>query len=123
MSEEYDSNNAYYSPFWPIMIVLIGFILWLSVQVVYLVEQQVTAKTELTKMGPTLQRANVAQTRLLALLKDLAQTSAKDPYAAQIMKEAENAGLIQVRPNNTNETASPAAPTTSADSSADSLSK
>ena len=112
MSEEYDSSNAYYSPFWPMTIVLAGFILWLGVQIVYLVEQRNAANAQVAQMMPTLQQAQVAQSRLVALLKDLAQTSAQDPYAAQIMKEAESAGLIRVTPN-ANGAAAPAASTTS----------
>jgi len=114
MSEEYDSNNVYYSPFWPMTIVLAGFILWFGIQIVYLVEQKNTASTQLAQMVPTLQRAQVAQNRLVSLLKDLAETSSKDPYAAQIMKEAEDAGLIRVTPNAN--AASSAAPTSSNDS-------
>ena len=112
MSEEYDSNNVYYSPFWPLTIVLAGFVLWLGVQLVYLVEQRNAANAQLAQMMPTVQQAQAAQTRLVALLKDLAQTSSQDPYAAQIMKEAENAGLIRVTPN-ANGAASSAAPTAS----------
>ncbi|MCE0499259.1 MAG: hypothetical protein LV481_15070 [Methylacidiphilales bacterium] len=113
--EEYESNNVYYSPFWPLTTVLVGFILWLGVQIVLLVEQQNTANNQLAQLAPTVQKAQVAYSHLVALIQDLAQTSSKDPYAAQIMKEMENAGLLRPNPN-TNGTAPAAAPASSSES-------
>ncbi len=99
MSEEYDSNNVYYSPFWPLTIVLAGFIIWLAYQVIVLNQQRSALNAQFEQMTPTLQQAQMAQNRLISLLKDLAQTSSKDPYANQIMKEAVDAGLLRVAPN------------------------
>jgi hypothetical protein len=115
MSDEFDSssvdsNNVYYSPFWPMAIVLIGFIIWLGYQLFTLNEQRTAMNSQLEQMQPTLQQAQMAQNRLISLLKDLAQTSSKDQYAAQIMREAVQAGLLRVSPNTNAATAgSPAA--------------
>jgi predicted negative regulator of RcsB-dependent stress response len=108
MSDEYDSssvdsNNVYYSPFWPLAIVLAGFIIWLGYQIFTLNQQRSYANSQVEALTPTVQQAQMAQNRLISLLRDLAQTSSKDQYAAQILKEAVDAGLLHVTPNaNTN---------------------
>jgi predicted negative regulator of RcsB-dependent stress response len=120
MSDEYESShveggNVYYSPFWPLTIVLLGFTLWLGYQIFISTQQRMASNSQLNQMVPTLQQADTAQKRLVALMQDLAQTSAKDPYANQIIKQAIAAGLLRVNPT-TNAAAAPAAPASSTDS-------
>jgi hypothetical protein len=119
MSEEYDSSNVYYSPFWPLTIVLVGFIAWLGYQIFFLNEQRNAYNSQIQQAMPMLQQSQIAQTRLVNLMKDLAQTSATDPYAKQIMKAAIDAGLVRVSPA----TNAPAATSTSADSTTSTTNK
>ena len=112
MSDEFDNSNAYYSPFWPLVILLAGFTLWLGYNIFQINEQRTNFNAQLVAATPTINQAVAAQNRLVSLMKDLVQTSEKDPYAKQILNEAISAGMINVskNPNATNATANPAPP-------------
>ncbi len=99
MSEEYDNSNVYYSPFWPFVILLAGFSIWLGYQIYALNAQRAALNAQFEQVAPTVSQAQTAQVRLVSLLKDLAETSTKDQYANAILKEAIDAGIIRVTPN------------------------
>jgi len=111
MSDEYD--EVHYSPFWPLVIILAGLILWIGYQVFATNSQRNVYNTEYQNAVPTINAAQNVQGKYIALIKDLVQTSTKDPYAAQIVKEATQAGLLHQSPG-TNSPASHADSTNSA---------
>jgi hypothetical protein len=51
---------------------------------------------------PTIKEAQNVANRYVSLMKDLVETSQKDPAAADIVKAAIQAGLIHVQPKDTN---------------------
>lgn len=117
MSDDYD--NVRYSSFWPVIILLSGLLMWSGYQVFAANSQRGVYGKEFQNAIPTINAAENVQTKYVALMKDLIQTSAKDPYAAQIVKEATQAGLLHVNPSSdTNSTTTPAAPSTPASDSA-----
>ncbi|HUB66780.1 MAG TPA: hypothetical protein VL981_04780 [Candidatus Methylacidiphilales bacterium] len=99
MSDEYDSSNVYYSPFWPLAIVLAAFIFWLGYQIYGLNAQRMAMNSQVQQMEPTLRQAQIAQQQLVALMSDIADTSKTDRYAKEILQRAINAGLVRVNPN------------------------
>jgi len=118
MSEEFNndsSSEGNYSPFWPILVLVVGLILWLgygdflAFQQHSFLNQQFYAPTT----QQTLQAAQNWQGRYGSIMKDLNDTGAKDPAAASILKDAVQAGiqtgLIRVQPG-TGTNAAPAAP-------------
>jgi len=112
MSDELDhhpDNN--YSPFWPLLILMIGLLIWSGYQVFAANSQRDLYAKQFQASLPTITEAQNVSTRYVALMKDLVMTSAKDPAAAQIVKDAIQAHMIQVQPNATNSAAAPAAPT------------
>lgn len=122
MSEEYDheqSSSSYsYSVFWPLLILLIGLVGWSGYQVYAQNSQRNVYHQQFESAIPTINQVKVIQDRYVALMKDLIQTSAKDQYAAGIVKEAEAANLLRVQPAaDTNSASTPAAPAASTDSS------
>jgi hypothetical protein len=103
MSEEYESQDIesteeVFSPFWPVFILAGGLLLWTGFQAFSTVVQGWNSRSELQAAGPTVNAAVQAQNKLYALAQDLLQTSAHDSNAAQIVKEAN----IQVRAPETN---------------------
>jgi hypothetical protein len=119
MSDEFDHNpGSNYSPFWPLLIVMCGLLIWSAYQVYATNSQRNVYDRQFQAALPTINAAQNVGTRYVALMKDLVETSAKDPAAAQIVKDAIAAGLIHVQPNanGTNSVATPAAPTAPADS-------
>ena len=112
MSDEFEhipENN--YSTFWPLLILMIGLLVWSGYQVYATNSQRSVYDKQFQAALPTINEAQNIGTRYVALMKDLVQTSAKDPAAAQIVKDAIAAGLIHVQPNSTNSAATPAEPT------------
>ncbi len=100
MSDEYDdSSSAHYSSFWPLAILLIGLIVWFAYQVWATNSQRAVFNAEYQNAIPTLNAAQNVQTKYIGLMKDLVQTSQKDAYAAQIVKEATAAGLLRQTPS------------------------
>jgi len=111
MSDEFDHNpENNYSPFWPLLILIIGLLGWSGYQVYASNSQRSVYDKQFHAAIPTITEAQNVSTRYVALMKDLVQTAQKDSYAAQIVKDAIKAGLIQVQPNATNGAATPAAP-------------
>jgi len=94
MSEEFETETTY-SPFWPLLILVAGLLLWSGYQAYegYVEKSNLTADFE--NAAPTIKAAQNVQSRLYAVAQDLIQTSAKDSNAAQIVKEAN----IQVKPD------------------------
>jgi hypothetical protein len=114
MSDEFEqSSETNYSSFWPLLILVCGLFVWFATQD-YLLNNQRAAYAKQFQdqqfLAVVAQADNVS-TRYLALMKDLVETSAKDPAAAQIVKDAIAANLIHVQPNATNSAEAPAAPT------------
>jgi len=100
MQDEYGNEiveviEPAYSTFWPLLILLVGLILWFGYQAYSAYAQKSALNDQFDAALPQIQQAQGLQQKLYALAQDLIQTGAKDPYAAQIVKEAN----IQVRPN------------------------
>jgi hypothetical protein len=113
MSDEFDPNpDNNYSPFWPLLILMIGLLGWSGYQVFATNSQRNVYDKQFQAEIPTITEAQNISTRYVALMKDLVETSAKNQAAAQIVKDAITAGLIHVQPNanGTNSTETPAAP-------------
>jgi len=112
MSDEFDHNpETHYSPFWPLVILISGILIWSAYQVYATNSQRNVYDRQFQAALPTITEAQNVSTRYVALMKDLVETSAKDPAAAQIVKDAIAAGLIHVQPNATNgAAATPPAP-------------
>ena len=115
MSEEYDDSNISYSTFWPLLILVCAMLIWAGYQDFAQNSQRSLYHEQFQGAIPAINAAQGVQTRYVALMKDLLQTSAKDPYANQIVKEATQAGLIRINPSpaGTNGTTAPAAPSES----------
>jgi hypothetical protein len=113
MSDEFDQDTEHtYSSFWPLFIVVVGLFLWSGYQVYATNSQRVVYDKQFEAAVPTITQAQNLSTRYVSLMKDLVETSAKDPAAAQIVKDAIAAGLIHVQQpaGGTNSAATPAAP-------------
>ncbi len=113
MSDEFEQNpENTFSSFWPLLILIVGMFVWASYQVYATNSQRIVFEKQFQAALPTITEAQNVSTRYVALMKDLVETSAKDPAAAQIVKDAIAAGLIHVQPNanGTNSVAAPAAP-------------
>ena len=112
MSDEFDHNpENNYSTFWPLLILIIGLLGWSAYQVYAANSQRSVYNKQFQAALPTITEAQNVSARYVALMKDLVQTSAKDQYAAQIVKDAIQAGLIHVQQNATNGAGTPVAPT------------
>jgi hypothetical protein len=93
---EYQAPAApVYSSFGPVCILLIALILWSGYQMALTYAQASELSAEIKAAQPEITAAQNLRSRLYSLAQDLIETSAKDPYAAQIVKEAN----IQVKPN------------------------
>jgi hypothetical protein len=92
---EYQVLEPVYSPFWPLLILLIGLLLWSGYQMVTTYSQASELAAEFKAAQPDLATARTLNTRLYSLAQDLVETAPKDPYAAQIVKEAN----IQIKSN------------------------
>ena len=117
MSEEFEQvTEENYSSFWPLLIHIVGFLLWLGIQDYSLNNQRTFYAAQFDKAQPAITDAQNIANRYVSLMKDLLQTAQKDPTAAQIVKDAIAAGLIHVNPN-TNSATTPAEPTSTDSSS------
>jgi len=118
MSDEFEqTTETNFSAFWPLLILMVGLLGWAMYQDWATNSQRVVYDKQFQAAVPTITEAQNVSTRYVALMKDLVETSAKDQAAAQIVKDAIQAGLIHVQPN-TNTAGTPAAPAAPADSSA-----
>jgi hypothetical protein len=112
MSDEFDHNpDSNYSTFWPLLILMIGLLVWSSYQVYATNSQRSVYDKQFQAALPTINEAQNIGTRYVALMKDLVQTAQKDSAAAQIVKDAIAANLIHVQPNATNSAGTPVEPT------------
>jgi len=110
MSEEYDHDSTTtFSPFYPLLILLIGLIIWSGYQVFMANSQRSANAAQIQQAMPTIQQAQNIKDRYVALMKDLIETAAKDQQAAAIVKEATAAGLLRVQPPAPGDTNAPAA--------------
>jgi hypothetical protein len=89
---------------------VVGLLIWSGYQVYATNQQRRVYDQQFQSAMPTIQEAQNVSTRYVALMKDLVETSGKNPAAAQIVKDAIAAGLIHVQPNANGTNAAPAAP-------------
>jgi hypothetical protein len=122
MSEEYDNESTpAYSAFYPLLILLVGIIIWAGYQVYMANSQRSATAAQIQQAMPSIVQAQNIKDRYVSLMKDLIETAGKDQQAAQIVKEATAAGLLRVQqPAPGADTNAPAAsaPAAPADSSA-----
>jgi hypothetical protein len=119
MSEEYDNESTNYTPFWPLVIFLAGFAITAGIQLYQVNAQRMALSAQFQSEIPTIQAADGWYARFGSVLNDLVKTAEKDPVAAQIAKEAIQAGvqtgIVQIKQNapaaSTNGMTTPAAPT------------
>jgi cytoskeletal protein RodZ len=115
MSDEFDpipSNN--YSSFWPLLILVVGLLIWSGYQDWAANKQRSLNAQQFQTAIPTITEAQNIGNRYVALMKDLvqvAQKEGKDSVAAKIVNDAIKAQMIQVQPNATNAAGAPVAPT------------
>jgi len=103
MSDEFESTSEnHYSPFWPLLILVIGLLVWSGYQVYATNKQRTLNEQQFQTALPTITQAQNVSTRYVALMKDLVETAQKDPAAADIVKAAIAANLIHVAPKDTN---------------------
>ena len=76
-----------YSSFWPLAILLVALLGWFGYQACISYSQGAELRAELTKAQPAIANAETSRSRLINLVRDLAQTGMRDQYAAQIAKE------------------------------------
>ncbi len=92
MSDEYsheeDSTEEQFTAFWPLLILIVGLLLWSGFQAYFAYHQNANLNAELEAAAPTVKVAQEMQAKLYSLAQDLLQTGARDTYAAQIVKEA-----------------------------------
>lgn len=87
MSEEFDNNTSHTS-FIPLVIFLAGFALTAGYQLYMVNAQRMALDDQLKQAMPIVNKAQAATSKLYAVAQDLIKTGEKDPYAAQIVKEA-----------------------------------
>ncbi|MEI9999899.1 MAG: leucyl aminopeptidase [Verrucomicrobiota bacterium] len=89
MSEEFEHTlEPQFSAFWPLLILLTGFLIWFGFQDYELNNQRSLLNRQFDTYKPSLAEAQNINTRYLALMRDLVQTAQKDQYAAEIVKAA-----------------------------------
>ncbi len=96
MSDEYNNDSATFSPFYPLLILLIGLVAFSGYQVFAANSQRSVYSQQFQQAIPTINQAQNIKDRYVALMKDLIETSAKNANAAAIVKEATQAGLLRV---------------------------
>ena len=103
--EEVEALPVYFSPFWPLLILMVGFTLWLGYQDFELNAQRSALVAEFTEAGPTIESAEKLQARYNSMMKDLIDSSSKDSDIAAIAKVGVQAGiqagLIHVKKSDT----------------------
>ena len=88
-----------FSLFWPMLILVAGFLIWFGVQDFELNNTRSNLQKQLDAAQPTINQAHNIRDHYVALMKDVLQTAQKDSVAAQIVKDAIAAGWIHVQPN------------------------
>ncbi|HEV3271561.1 MAG TPA: hypothetical protein VGZ93_05210 [Candidatus Methylacidiphilales bacterium] len=114
MSDEFDQNPENYSAFWPLLVLVVGLLIWYGYQDYSLNKQRSYYKDQVEGAQSTIQAAEGWHGRYNSMVKDLNDTSTKgDTNAVPILQAAVQAGiqagLLRVQPG-TNATATPAAP-------------
>ena len=103
MSEQYvEEAEETFSPFWPLLVLIVGLIIWFGYQTYAAYTQSTAFATEFKNAQPTISAAQNAESKLFAVFQDLQQTAVKDQYAAQIVKESH----IQLKSPNGGESSS-----------------
>ncbi|MCE0482789.1 MAG: hypothetical protein LV479_00960 [Methylacidiphilales bacterium] len=104
----HSSGEPSYSAFWPLLILISGFLLWSGYQVWVANSQRSILAQQLDKSMPTIKAAEEWHERYNTLIKDLEETGSKDPAAAPLAKAALQAGLqaglIRVNPQGSGST-------------------
>jgi hypothetical protein len=110
MSEEFDviPDNRF-SSFVPLTIALLGFLVWFGFQDYSLNNQRIAYEQQISSAMPTYNEAVGIAGKYKGVLKELVETAQKDPAAAQIVKEAVQAGWISFQ-QGSNSAANPAEP-------------
>jgi hypothetical protein len=126
MSDEYsESTPETPSIFWPLLVLVLGLLLWAGYQDFAENVKRGYLKQNLTDAQPIFDAARAWEQRYGALMQDLGETGKKDPYAAQIFRLAiapsVQAGLMNVQQAPANgaaggTNAAPAAPSAPASS-------
>lgn len=99
-----DSDQSY-SPFWAILALIIGLILFESVQVFGLYSQASTDNKIINNASPQLNASVGAHNKLISLAQDVYNLAQKgDPGAAELVNK------FQIRPNATGTNGAPANP-------------
>ncbi len=121
-SGEYEQPGHYVTPeptfssFWPLLVLLAALLIWIAYQDYAVNSQRSLYNQQFQAAIPAINAAQNWQTRYGAVMKDLVDTGAKDPYAAAIAKEAVQAGVqaglirINQQAASTNSTTTPADP-------------
>jgi len=97
MSEEYDNDSTTFSPFYPLLVLLVFLLIWVGYQVFAANSQRSVFAQQFQAAVPTINQAQNIKDRYVALMKDLIETAGKDDKAAAIVKEATQAGLLRVQ--------------------------
>jgi len=105
-----DPSERSYSAFWPVLILLAAFAISYFYQLFEVISQRSMVDRQYAQLAPDVSKAQAAQDRLVALMKDVVATSAKDPNAALVVREAKQAGIIRERPPTASTNAAPANP-------------
>jgi hypothetical protein len=121
MSDEFDSPEPqqHISSFWPLLIAIVALVLFFGNQDYEINRQRGIVEQQLQAITQPVEQSRYYYARYVSLMKDLADTAQKNAIAAQIIRDAVQAGWIQVRPNATNSTDTPAAPSPSTAPSSD----
>ncbi len=118
MSDEYTQvhetlvHEETFSSFWPVLILAVGFLAWLGIQDYELFNQRLAYDKQIQAAAPTIAEAQNINARYVALMKDLVETAQHDEAAANIVKAAIQAHLIQVNPNAANAGSASSTPST-----------
>ena len=77
-----------YSIFWPFVILVSGTILLYGYQLYMVIGERNSLNAQFQASLPQIQAAADARNKFVTFAKDLVDTAATDPYAAEIVKEA-----------------------------------
>jgi hypothetical protein len=92
-----DDESPRFSAFWPMAILLAAFAISFIYQIVELVSHRNAVNREYTQAAQSIPKAQAAQDRLVALIKDLAKAAPKDANAMQVMRLSAQSGIIRER--------------------------
>ena len=94
----------------PLFILVGAILIWSGYQDYAVNSQRAVYHAQFEAALPAINQAEGVQTRYVNLMKDLVQTSAKDPAAANIVKAAVAAHLIHINNSTNAAAATPPAP-------------